>query len=129
MPENRPSGLTCSHPRPERSVGGRPQRDASTGLLAGAVVDLTSVNGQSHTLTAALAEAYITNPQLLAQRALLRATDEAVPQALSFWRPHVSFTGQIGLNTESLQTPPIAPSFNSATGLATSSSDRRHIIT
>jgi TolC family type I secretion outer membrane protein len=98
-------------------------------LLAGAVVVLTAVSAQAQTLTDALAEAYNTNPQLLAQRALLRATDEAVPQALSFWRPQVTFSGQIGLNTESLQTPRIAPSFNSATGLATSSSDRRHIIT
>jgi TolC family type I secretion outer membrane protein len=47
-------------------------------------------------MTNALAEAYNTNPQLLAQRALLRATDEQVPQALSFWRPQVTFNGQVG---------------------------------
>jgi TolC family type I secretion outer membrane protein len=102
---------------------------ASIGSLAGFVVAVTAISTHAQTLTDALAEAYNTNPQLLAQRALLRATDEQVPQALSFWRPQVTFTGQIGLNTESLQTPPIAPSFNSATGLATSTSDRRHIIT
>src|ERR1700750_2783925 len=51
---------------------------------------------QAQTLTQALAEAYNTNPQLLAQRALLRATDEQVPQALSFWRPQVTFNGLVG---------------------------------
>src|SRR6516225_526179 len=51
---------------------------------------------QAQTLTQALAEAYNTNPQLLAQRALLRATDEQVPQALANWRPTVNFTGQVG---------------------------------
>ncbi|HUC12222.1 MAG TPA: TolC family outer membrane protein [Stellaceae bacterium] len=50
----------------------------------------------AQTLTQALAEAYNTNPQLLAQRALLRATDEQVPQALSGWRPTVNVTGQVG---------------------------------
>src|SRR5262249_17242111 len=59
----------------------------------------------AQTLTQALAEAYNTNPQLLAQRALLRATDEQVPQALSFWRPTVNFTGQAGIATTSLETP------------------------
>jgi TolC family type I secretion outer membrane protein len=35
---------------------------------------------------------------------LLRATDEQVPQALSFWRPQVTFTGQMG-GTRSAFTP------------------------
>jgi outer membrane protein len=52
----------------------------------------------AQTLTQALAESYNTNPQLLAQRALLRATDEQVPQALSGWRPTVNFTGQMAGN-------------------------------
>jgi outer membrane protein len=50
----------------------------------------------AQTLTEALSYAYNTNPQLLAQRALLRSTDEQVPQALSGWRPTVNFTGQAG---------------------------------
>ena len=50
----------------------------------------------AQTLTEALSYAYNNNPQLLAQRALLRATDEQVPQALSGWRPTVNFTGQAG---------------------------------
>ena len=52
----------------------------------------------AQTLTEALAYAYNNNPQLLAQRALLRQTDEGVPQALSNWRPTVTFTGQAGIS-------------------------------
>jgi len=59
--------------------------------------------GSGETLTDALAYAYQTNPQLLAQRALLRATDESVPQALANWRPTVTFTGQTGF-TNTAQT-------------------------
>ena len=50
----------------------------------------------AQTLTEAFAYTYNNNPQLLAQRALLRSTDEQVPQALSNWRPTVNFTGQAG---------------------------------
>jgi outer membrane protein len=59
---------------------------------------------RAQTLTQALADAYNTNPQLLAQRALLRATDEQVPQALANWRPTVNFTGQAGYATGSEQS-------------------------
>jgi TolC family type I secretion outer membrane protein len=49
------------------------------------------VDAQS--LEQALVSAYLTNPQLEAQRAALRATDELVPQALSGWRPTVQAEG------------------------------------
>jgi outer membrane protein len=71
--------------------------------VAGLVAGLAATSTQAQTLTDALAEAYNTNPQLLAQRALLRSTDEQVPQALSFWRPTVNFTGQQGISANSLQ--------------------------
>jgi TolC family type I secretion outer membrane protein len=58
----------------------------------------------AQTLTEALAYAYQNNPQLLAQRASLRATDEEVPQALAGWRPTVNFTAQAGLNRSALST-------------------------
>src|SRR6202011_5196686 len=121
-------GPTCLSPPAERAVRGSVRRIANLASIAGVVVGLTAVSTQAQTLTDALAEAYNTNPQLLAQRALLRATDEQVPQALSFWRPQVTFTGQVGLNTSSLQTPPVSPSLNGL-GQIVSSSDRRHIIT
>jgi outer membrane protein len=85
---------------------------------------------QAQTLTQALADAYNTNPQLLAQRALLRATDEQVPQALANWRPTVNFTGQVGIATSSEQLPPGPTSVNPNTGAVTrSTTDRRHVQT
>ena len=41
------------------------------------------------TIEAALVRAYQNNPQLNAQRASVRSTDETVPQALSGYRPRV----------------------------------------
>ena len=49
--------------------------------------------GRAQTLEEALVAAYLTNPDLEAQRAALRATDELVPQALSDWRPTVAIDG------------------------------------
>lgn len=68
-------------------------RSLVTGLaLAGLLVFPAS----AETLQDALVAAYNNNPQLLAQRAQVRATDESVPQALGGWRPTVSLTGQAG---------------------------------
>src|ERR1700761_5120792 len=44
------------------------------------------------TIEAALVRAYQNNPQLNAQRASVRSTDENVPQALSGYRPKVALT-------------------------------------
>jgi outer membrane protein len=48
------------------------------------------------TMEAALVRAYQNNPQLNAQRASVRFTDENVPQALSGYRPKVSITASGG---------------------------------
>jgi outer membrane protein len=57
------------------------------------------------TLSAALAAAYHNNPQLNAERARVRATDEAVPQALSGYRPQISATADVGVqHTDSTTT-------------------------
>ena len=48
------------------------------------------------TIEAALVRAYQNNPQLNAQRASVRFTDENVPQALSGYRPRVAVTGSAG---------------------------------
>jgi outer membrane protein len=50
----------------------------------------------AETLAGALALAYRNNPQLNAQRAIVRQTDENVPQALSGYRPRVNATAQVG---------------------------------
>lgn len=48
------------------------------------------------TIEASLVRAYQNNPQLNAQRAAVRVTDENVPQALSGYRPKVSITASAG---------------------------------
>jgi outer membrane protein len=48
------------------------------------------------TIDAALVRAYQNNPQLNAQRAQVRFTDENVPQALSGYRPRVAITASAG---------------------------------
>jgi outer membrane protein len=57
------------------------------------------------TIEAALVRAYQNNPQLNAQRAAVRATDEGVPQALSGYRPKVSVNASAGYQyTDTLST-------------------------
>lgn len=50
----------------------------------------------AETIESALVKAYQNNPQLNAQRANVRSIDEAVPQALSGYRPRVAVTGTVG---------------------------------
>jgi outer membrane protein len=68
-------------------------------MASAAIVEVRPAAGQ--TLQEALALAYSNNPTLQAARAALRATDEAVPQALAGWRPTVQVTGAIGQTTAS----------------------------
>jgi outer membrane protein len=57
------------------------------------------------TIEAALVRAYQNNPQLKAQRAQVRSTDENVPQALSGYRPKVAVTASAGYQyTDTLST-------------------------
>ncbi len=72
----------------------------AAGAALTAVIGAAPVSAQ--TLTEALSYAYNSNPQLLAQRSVLRQTDEGVPQALSNWRPTVTFTGEAGINRGSI---------------------------
>lgn len=58
---------------------------------------LTAAAAQAEALPEALVKAYQTNPQLNAERARLRATDENVPQALSGYRPQIVATLSAGL--------------------------------
>lgn len=70
------------------------------------------VGASAQTLTEAFAYAYNNNPQLLAQRALLRATDESVPQALSNWRPTVTLNGSAGIERAGFATGHSPTSFS-----------------
>src|SRR6202030_4062972 len=57
------------------------------------------------TIEAALVRSYQNNPQLNAQRAQVRFTDENVPQALSGYRPRVAVTASAGTQyTDTLST-------------------------
>jgi len=58
----------------------------------------------SDTIEAALVRAYQNNPQLNAQRAQVRATDENVPQALSGYRPKVAVTASAGYQYTDVNT-------------------------
>src|ERR1700732_4324902 len=60
------------------------------------LIQIASTPARADTMEAALLRAYQTNPQLNAQRASVRATDESVPQALSGYRPKVTMTASGG---------------------------------
>ena len=79
---------------------------AAVGLLAA----LCS-GARADALGDALIDAYNSNPQILAERANLRAVDEGVPQALAGWRPTVTFTGSGGVERVENQpgTAPFVP--------------------
>ena len=67
---------------------------AATAVLL--FIQMTATPASADTMEAALLRAYRSNPQLNAQRATVRATDESVPQALSGYRPKVTMTASGG---------------------------------
>ena len=71
-------------------------RRPALGVIAGVAVSLWMPPALADTLNGALVLAYQNNPMLNSQRAAARATDEGVPQALSGYRPRVSFNGSVG---------------------------------
>src|ERR1700753_4524590 len=76
---------------------------AAAAVLVVAYAGLAPALGD--TIEAALVRAYQNNPQLNAQRALVRSTDENVPQALSGYRPKVALTVSGGFQyTDTLAT-------------------------
>ncbi len=68
------------------------------------------------TINAALVRSYQNNPQLNAQRASVRSTDENVPQALSGYRPRVAVTASAGYQyTDTLSNSGGAPNITHGT--------------
>lgn len=61
-------------------------------LLLSTALFVPSANA-ADSLTDALVKAYQSNPELLAERANLRATDEQVAQAIAQWRPTITING------------------------------------
>ena len=66
-------------------------------LFAGAVWAVAATHADAQTLPDSLIQAYQANPQLNAERARQRATDENVPQALSGYRPQLTASLSAGL--------------------------------
>ncbi len=83
---------------------GVPSVLASAAALAAALVVLCGGTAQAETLRDALASTYASNPQLDAERARLRATDEGVSQANGQFRPLITGTGSLGY--QNTQTSP-----------------------
>ncbi len=61
-------------------------------------IALAAQGAHAESLQQAIAAAYDTNPDIAAQRDVVRQSDELVPQALSFGRPVVSATAQAQQN-------------------------------
>lgn len=68
------------------------------GAVALAALTTLAAPGAAETLGGALSKAYGSNPDLNAQRASVRATDENIPRQMSGWRPRVSATADAGVN-------------------------------
>ena len=71
--------------------------DLACAAVLYAALGLISPSASAETLTEALSRAYGTNPELNAERARQRATDETVAQALSGYRPSVTGTADVGV--------------------------------
>jgi len=70
---------------------------ALTLVLAGLAL-IAPARAERFTLADALALAYTSNPELEAQRAKVRAADDAVAEARGNWRPSASVSGTYGWN-------------------------------
>ena len=85
-------------------------------LLAGSAIAMVAAfPAGAETLQEAMAMAYQGNPNLLAARAQLRATDEQVPIAISGWRPTLTVNGVLSRN----RSETIIPSGTSGPGTVT----------
>ena len=78
-------------------MSGRVARSVGAAVFAAVVTVAAPARPvAAENLWSALAKAYQNNPQLNAQRAIVRQTDENVPQALSGYRPTISATANVG---------------------------------
>ncbi len=80
-------------------IGHVARRVLRSGICLGVAIwaGFTAIAARAESLPEALAKAYQTNPQLSAERARQRATDENVPQALAGYRPQIIATLSAGL--------------------------------
>jgi outer membrane protein len=81
----------------QKVLKGSHQRPAAAFILTCLSLILAAPrNAKAETIEATLAKAYENNPQLNAQRAIVRQSDEGVAQALSGYRPTISANASIG---------------------------------
>jgi outer membrane protein len=80
---------------------------ALVSALAVAAMAFVTPDASAESLKQALTGAYKYNPKLDAARATLRATDEEVPRALSGYRPNVSGSADVGV--QSTNSKPASP--------------------
>jgi outer membrane protein len=73
-------------------------------IATAAIMGITAGQAAADTLLGALAQAYQVNPQLNSERAIVRQTDEGVPQALSDYRPRVRVIAGVGNQVTSQET-------------------------
>ncbi len=80
-------------------------------LRVGLLVSVFCVPGaQADSLTDAFVKTYQSNPQLLSERANLRATDENVAQAIAQWRPQIFINGDYSKIKTETKTDPLTAS-------------------
>ena len=98
--------------RPQSALVRGVARVTASALLVLAPLAATMTHAAlAETLESALAKAYQSNPQLNAQRAIVRQNDEGVAQAMSGYRPTLAATASVGeqyTNTTGV-IPPIPP--------------------
>jgi outer membrane protein len=85
--------IRCAARSPERGFQRAWLMPCVVAISSLAMIDLSA----AETLPEALAKAYQTNPQLNAERARQRGTDENVPQALAGYRPQIVASLSAGL--------------------------------
>ena len=76
--------------------------------IGGGLLCASAPLARGDTLEGALVQAYRNNPSLNSQRAVVRATDESVPQALSGYRPRVSVSAAVGSQYQVTDTKTIS---------------------
>jgi outer membrane protein len=107
-----------------RLPNGRGQRSAVAALLFCAALSVVAPRPlAAETMESALAKAYQNNPQLNAQRAIVRQADEGVPEALSGYRPTISANATVGREYSSV-TQTIPPGAISPTSPGITFSDK-----
>ena len=74
-----------------------PRRFLRAALFAGVGLTIGAGAGRAETIGGALIKAYLTSPDINAQRAAVRVADEGVPKANAGYLPTVEATANIGI--------------------------------